>query len=229
MKTVKFKDLPEKVQEFLVRVLRFNKDGQGGVLTDWLHTIHEWSKATDEERLAYAEWKYPKGTKVKAYNTNTNLNDFIVEGYFVSNQPIVSCASTSSKSRTLYRLIENRWATIISEPEKEDFEMNASIKRDVEQILAEDSEPTFKAGDEVVYQGSTISKVIHVFDGMAWIKNADQNYGSLVRLSDLRKYEPDPDKVYREIAKEIMDRYIERDNKRIEQILIEALKKGKEL
>lgn len=100
----------------------------------------------------------------------------------------------------------------------------------------------FKSGDEVEYQGSTISKVVHVFDGMAWIKNADQKYGSLVDLSNLRK--PDPDKVYREIAKEIMDsRHLiqetyysntegERhsfDREFLEETLIEAIKKGKEL
>ena len=94
----------------------------------------------------------------------------------------------------------------------------------------------FKAGDEVEYQGSTISKVVHVFDGMAWIKNADQKYGSLVDLSNLRK--PDPDKVYREIAKEFLrEKVYSFDNlehftvpkQGLIELIIEAIKKGKEL
>ena len=186
--------------------------------------MSDWSKATDEERLAYAEWRYKKGMNVNcAYDYRKyNIVDFI----YTKDNTHPKDIWVNDGLLCLYDSGENKWAEIIEE-------VNVDFNPKSGHWLGE---PTFKAGDEVEYQGSTISKVIHVFDGMAWIKNADQKYGSLVDLSNLRK--PDPDKVYRGIAKGLMKttyrcitdngiRYI--DSKDVEQMLIEAIKKCKEL
>lgn len=230
MKTVKFKELPEKVREFLQREYAFAFILSDSVELDWLHKINEWSKATDEERLAYAEWRFPKGKKFKKLNLFRDGGKEIVS----SGEIEISSAGIDVDGNFLYYVDVNssdptqvnKWAEIIEE-------VNVDFNPKSGHWLGE---PTFKAGDEVEYQGSTISKVVHVFDGMAWIKNADQKYGSLVDLSNLRK--PDPDKVYREIAKEFLrEKVYSFDNlehftvpkQGLIELIIEAIKKGKEL
>lgn len=232
MKT-EFTKLPKGVQEFI------NREGLGCYFFDgeislkMLHTLKEWSKATDEERLAYAYWKYPRGVKFIDQETNGALTS----------------AGESFSIAWFYDFKTHKWAEIIEEKEEKIIFNSSDIsdldKKEIERMLKEsvktpfilsNPEPIFKAGDEVEYQGSTISKVIHVFDGMAWIKNADQKYGSLVDLSNLRK--PDPDKVYREIAKEFLrEKVYSFDNlehftvpkQGLIELIIEAIKKGKEL
>lgn len=46
MKTVKFKDLPEKVRDFLEREYSFVLKHHTKL--DWLHNLPDWYKATDE-------------------------------------------------------------------------------------------------------------------------------------------------------------------------------------
>lgn len=216
MRIVKFKDLPEKVREFLLREYFGFAGDYDEIGLIWLHAKAGWSKAKDEERLAYAEWKYPKGTKFKPAHVPNSSHVCEASGKFtIMSENFIYDPSCFYNNLLIHHFwYEGKWAEIIEEEE----------------------EPTFKAGDEVEYQGSTISKVIHVFDGITWIKNADQKYGSLVDLSNLRK--PDPDKVYREIADDILSRKSyefatikEFSLKRNEllNLLIEALKKGKDL
>jgi len=256
MKTVKFKDLPEKVQTFLYE----NQHSLGyfcpenDIQLNWLHNISIWDKATDEERLAYAEWRYKFGVRLKdayddeEYDLKLRSTIFYLEKDPRSPHDIMLTRNERHTDITIYDSDKKKWAEIIEEPEKEDVEMNASIKRDVEQVLAEDSEPTFKAGDEVevshngliyndenyFFTGGTTAKGLYICEG------ASKN-GALYAFQHIRK--PDPDKIYRAIAKEMMTKEgigdivwythvgisLDKIESMLIEALIEALKKGKGL
>lgn len=123
-------------------------------------------------------------------------------------------------------------------------ELQDSIKElEKEQILSEDSEPTFKAGDEVegsfdskfftdeyyFYTGGKNSRGYYICEG------ATKN-GALYAFPIIRKL--DPDKKYKDAAKEMMTKegigdiggytHVGITPGKIESMLIEALKKGKE-
>lgn len=308
MKTVKFKDLPEKVQEFLKRNgTTYCSDGV--VDLSWLHALPLWRCATDEERLAYAEWRYPKGTKFKRL-----IPDY--ETYICFGEPRLAIYDHQNNwifdgdGVAIYDSDKNKWAEIIEEPfnltDTGDFRSepefkageivevwntdtetdlqpakyrffadgkhwvetcasdivvnfknirkpdaltkakqtlhnhiqsnSEKVKQDLDKMRALSNE--FKAGDEVVLDGSdakTVFTIIHIFNGMAWVKSESMMFGILVMLHRLRK--SDPDKHLREIAKEIAMSfptliYCEETHfheQSVEQMLIEALKKGKEL
>lgn len=106
-------------------------------------------------------------------------------------------------------------------------------------------ETEFKAGDEVEVSDTEGTweelKRVYMFfaDGRHWVNMGED---LVATYKYIRK--PDPDKVYREIAKEIMKsrslnfekygsrdgcNYMEFDREFLEETLIEAIKKGKEL
>lgn len=250
MKTVKFKELPEKVQTFLYE----NQHSLGyfypenDIQLNWLHNISIWDKATDEERLAYAEWRYKFGVRLKdAYDDedyDLKLRDtiFYLEKDPRSPHDILLTRHSHDTDITIYDSDKKKWAEIIEEPEKEDFEMNASIKRDVEQVLAEDSEPTFKAGEYVegIYAGEGSYGEFWFTGGKTKDEGrfiCEDKHGGLLFFTEIRKI--DPDKAYRAIAKEMMAKEgiddlgqhtpVEILSGKIESMLIEALKKGKGL
>lgn len=110
MKTeVKFRELPEKVQGFLMRMF--------GVLNsiglDWLHNLPEWSQATDDERLAYAEWRYKDGVRYN-YPDAPWLGDRTAQGLI----RIGKDSNIVDDIFTIYEHEKNKWAEIISEPEE---------------------------------------------------------------------------------------------------------------
>lgn len=222
MKTVKFKDLPEKVLEFCNRI---GYAWIGNIVdTEWLHTKADWSKATDEERLAYAEWRYKKGISyipirggVVSVVSNGEMlvfnNDCLHES--LNGESIINEADC-------YNLVyDGKWAEIISEPKKE--------------------EPTFKAGDEVEVRIKDWSENewrnriygCFLFDSH-WCRFKDDNY--LFKFDEIRK--PDPDKVYREMAMEFLHEKVY-SFENLEQFMMlkqglielttEAIKKVKEL
>lgn len=238
MKSVKFKALPLKVRRFVNRMIGKVFDQNDNIPLNWLHSIVNWSKATDEERLAYAEWKYPKGTKITCIYNPSHYG--FVEFHKLNSQGWIYSCGGSVPNIARYIYARGKWASIISEPEKEDFEMNASIKRDVEQVLAEDSEPTFKAGEYVegIYAGEGSYGEFWFTGGKTKDEGrfiCEDKHGGLLFFTEIRKI--DPDKTYREIAKEMIGNARVHEFTSIEYItvesaesmLIEALKKGKEL
>lgn len=128
MKSVKFKELPEKVQTFLYE----NQHSLGyfcpenDIQLNWLHNISIWDKATDEERLAYAEWRYNFGVRLKdAYDDeeyDLKLRDtiFYLEKDPRSPHDILLTRHEHHTDITIYDSDKNKWAEIIEEPEKED-------------------------------------------------------------------------------------------------------------
>lgn len=227
MKTVKFKDLPGKVQGFVNRMIGKVFDPNDNIPLNWLHSIVNWSKATDEERLAYARWKYPIGVKFIDYQTNGTLTS----------------AGKSFSLAWFYDYAKNKWAEIISEPEKIDWS-----KANKDNIPLEDEpggeEPTFKAGDEVDVKnyealwvnGAETSKIIHINGDSAWVINSQFSRGIIVPLCDLRLSHNND--VYREMAKEFLrEKVYEFENlsyhtiekQGLIELVTEAIKKGKEL
>lgn len=211
MKTVKFKELPEKVREFLQREFACAFVSTDTVQLDWLSTLKEWSKATHDERLAYAEWRYKDGDTIGKWSG---------EGFFTLKKPFKIWEGN---------VLDQNGVCVYSESHSKFAEI---IEDEVEE---KEEEPTFKAGDEATLDGSdanTVFKIVHIQDGRAWIKTEGMMFGRLVMLYRLRK--PAPDKVYIEIAKEILkkwdliedDGYVDPD---VLSCVIEAIKKGKEL
>lgn len=213
----------------------------------------DWSKASIDEKLKEAEkyiGEYAKDIDRSKDNFGVKKVESLEDYGDGDIWAFVDVETKLEPVIQLYCRERNQWAEIVEEPEKGVSklrdELNETFKESYNVDLTWKPEPTqeIKAGDVVNIIGikSKIYTVIHIDGNNAWIKNADQNYGSLVRLSDLRK--PDPDKVYREIAKEIMKKksltcdkyggregmtYHEFDNEFLQGVLIEALKKGKEL
>lgn len=226
MKTVKFKDLPYKVQNFLVRTSTNVYMEYSIINLDALHSEYDWSKATDEERLAYAEWKYKDGTKFVLHN-----------GYMV--EVTEGAITTTYLPKPIETVI---YAPVLGSPSSNSHEMIYNGAKWAE-IVEEKEEPIFKAGDGVD----------HKYINSEWLSNGliftggitscglylcEDKHGNIRQCERIRK--PDPDKVYREMAKEMIERYVNQINKHnhnehifvdddCENMLIEAIKKGKEL
>lgn len=236
MKTVKFKELPKKVISFLMRDVGLFYQDDYKIELDWLHTLREWSKATDEERLAYAEWRYRKGVSYSPIrggvgNVVSGGEMSIVGGGIIHETENGSSIVNSAQH---YNLIytDGNWAEIISEPEKKHRPIKCSPQVN--------PEPEIKAGDEVEVSDDGEKWVTGVF--IIYVNNIpfiQKDAYTLIGYNHIRK--PDPDKELRGIAKEIMksDELFEWKSKEntftnlsmneIESMLIEALKKGKEL
>lgn len=249
MKTVEFKDLPNKVRGLIIRLNDsiYNEDYRIDLYC--LHKWNKWSQATDEERLAYAEWRYKFGVRLKdAYDDeeyDLKLRDtiFYLEKDPRSPHDIILTRHEHHTDITIYDSDKNKWAEIIEEPEKEDEIIEEFVDDFTNKMteLGSKFKPEFKAGDEAVLDGSgakTVFTIIHIFDGMAWIKYESMMFGRLVMLHRLRK--PDPDAKLKEIASEIIanegllftqfENFVTGlSNDRLKKMLIEALKKGKSL
>ena len=247
MKTVKFKDLPGKVQTFLYE----NQHSLGyfcpenDIQLNWLHNISIWDKATDEERLAYAEWKYPKGTKIACIYNPSHYG--FVEFHKLNSQGWIYSCGGSAPNIARYIYARGKWAEIISDSEKKEIERMLRESKHKPLISSASKEPTFKAGDEVdcfVENGSEKEWIPAIFYAKAFHEKrpwkecyvvAYKNTGNVDIVTELRK--PDPDKVYREMAKEMIGNARVHEFTSIEYItvesaesmLIEALKKWKGL
>lgn len=227
MKTVKFKDIHEKVQGFLNRVFDANFPSSYKLDLDWLHALPFWSRATDEERLAYAELRYPKGTKIERL-----IPDY--ETYICFGEPRLAIYNYQNNwifdgdGIGIYDPDKNKWAEIIEEP----FNLTDTG--------AFSSEPEFKAGDEVDHKfvnSEWLSEGLRFTGGVTsqGLYICEDKHGSIKQCEQIRK--SDPDKHLREIAKEIAMSfptliYCEETHfheQSVEQMLIEALKKGKSL
>lgn len=189
MKRVQFKDLPEKVQGFLLREF-FKQNGKYVLATDvirldWLHPLPLWSLATDDERLAYAEWRYKIGVRLKdAYDDeeyDLKLRDtiFYLEKDPMSPHDILLTRHEHHTDITIYDSDKNKWAEIIEEP------FNLTDTGDFR------SEPEFKAGEIVdVWNTDTEmdlqpAKYRFFADGKHWVETCASDI--VVNFKNIRK------------------------------------------
>lgn len=251
MKSVKFKDLPDKVRGFISRLNGAIYDEN----LDWLHEWDKWSLATDDERLAYAEWMYKFGVRLKdAYDDeeyDLKLRDtiFYLEKDPRSPHDIMLTRNEHHTDITIYDSDKKKWAEIIEEPDAltkakqalhDHIQSNPEkVKQDLDKMR--DLSNEFKAGDEVDGQHNSrfYTDESFIYTGGKNTKGefiCEQKVtGRLFAFTEIRKI--DPDKVYREIAKEIIGNARVHEFTSIEYItvesaesmLIEALKKGKGL
>lgn len=227
---MRVKDLNPEVQAILRDLIK--KSGMRPIqiseasLKD-IHELIDWTKATDAERLAYCEVRYPNNTEClfgEAKRKDSVLWPLKIKDSWVSDE----------KNNAIYNPDTGKFAEIIEEVDQlREIVRGEKQPFNLSDTGAFSSEPVeFKEGEMVeawnVY--SHYHKVI-------WSggKNKDGAFICYLKgttggsVCHLRVYENirkiDPDKEYRYYAKEIMKRYIERDDKRMESMLIEAMKK----
>lgn len=228
-KEIEFYKLPTLVQNFLIRIHPADINVESTINLDFLHYNARWNSATNDELLAYAAWKYPKGTK---YFTLGTKDIEISSGNFKLNS--YNSVIDSNNLYAFYSYFEIKWAEIV--PEQNEVESMGRETYENQLIEKYTIDPEFKAGDEVTFElgKSSVYKIIHINEGKAWIKHSYQNFGTLVDVSELRK--PDPDKHLREIANDLMaetESYIPCDrvvftSENVEKMLIEMGKRVKQ-
>lgn len=229
MKTVKFKELPEKVQTFLYE----NQHSLGyfcpenDIQLNWLHNISIWDKATDKERLAYAEWKYPIGTKYVA----VMVSDIRSGGkiHTAAHAPIATTVAPEGNTIEVgvgYVYSDaTGWAEIVGESEKEEPKFKAG---DMVEGRMKNWQEDVWTGEKLIYTGAKTKS------GLFICEYADGEVACFIAIK-----KTDPDKKYKDAAKEMMTKegigdiggytHVGISPGKLESMLIEALKKGKEL
>lgn len=170
----------------------------------------DWSRARDEERLAYAELMYLKGTKI----LSTMGTDGVVKKLNKVWEENNGCLYVDGHSDELGDVVleiwnRHKWAEIIEESVASIG--NIGDKKNTESVEYIGLRPEFKAGDEVEVRYNVWNKgewrkrtyCCFLF-GRHWCR-----YGSeleMVSYDEIRK--PDPDKELREIAKELIKKYV---------------------
>lgn len=92
-------------------------DPRSSMLAETAFKLIDWTKATDEERLAYAEWRYPKGTQFKCVLLHGQGK---VESYVLNDEKIFCAGGSNEKGFAMYVYANGKWAEIISEPEEKE-------------------------------------------------------------------------------------------------------------
>ena len=141
----------------------------------------DWVNCSDEELLAEAKRRYPKGTVVKRIDCKigviTSSGEFdscggIVHAQCISEDEWSVFGNYVSSNPPVYKY--NVWAEIARQPEAEQVHFN------YDDILAEP-----KAGDVVEVDGlNGLLKLIQTHNDEAWVSN--ENCSFIVRLSQLR-------------------------------------------
>lgn len=164
-KEMKFSELPEKVQGFLRR--QYDDTDADGLVYDpedtinlnWLHNKADWSKATNEERLDYAEFVYLKGTEI--ISTQESYG-FVDDGKFCFYHGNIYC---NNEERELYNKVTGKWAQIISTPEEIDHlgelgKIGSEAGEKFRKSLT-NNKPIFKVGDRPEWTVDLIKQLPH--------------------------------------------------------------------
>lgn len=206
MKTeVKFRELPEKVQKFIGRI--FGLYDQFTVQLNWFHTLPEWKDATNEERMAYAEWRYPVGVVFKnplpehPFDIGQSSGKFMFTDNGIADEAVDGSCVYDNRS--------GKWAEIVSLP-------------DIKEASPEVQQEFVKANPGMQHvEEFQAGEVVDVFwdhsekwdcDGWRYlgIKNSTGSFvcewektPEVQLFSKIRKI--DPDRELKEIAKPIME------------------------
>lgn len=197
----------------------------------------DWSRARDEERLAYAELMYPKGVRI----LSTFGTDGIIKKMNKVWEENNGCLYVDGHSDELGDVVleiwnRHKWAEIIEEPVASIG--NIGDKKNTESVEYIGLRPEFKAGDMVDYIPCSLRKDRIwrervrftggiTSDGEYVIEFQNKTVGL---ASEIRKRKPDVDEV-QSLPDHVVKFRIEEIESKMEYLMesIEELKKGKNL
>lgn len=196
-KETRVKDLKVDLIKLLINELNFNEPFRDVLECDAMPflKIIDWTKATDAERLAYCEVRYPKGTKYKnvleLYKHETNESDGVAR---------------LNETGGVYDGYTGKFAEIIEEVET------------IKEAPAKHQDQFVKANPDMSHSVEfKEGEMVEVNDGgFAWVKRkyrffAENKYwfgnseGLVLSYKFVRKI--DPDKELKELADEVMKDY----------------------
>ena len=218
-KETRVKDLPEILKSLCAKV---DDDIADSDLAKPYFDKVDWQSVTDAERLAYCEVRYPIGTKCKSLEFTKDIE----EDFIVDVKPHVYY-ETAIAGKSLYGVLycNGKFAEIIEEVET----IKEAPAKHQDQFVKANPDMShsveFKEGEMVITTVDLFPdqyEVVYQHRDKVWLHPEDAP-DFIINISQIRKI--DPDKEIKQYAKEIMKRYIERDDKRMELMLIEAMKK----
>ena len=225
-KETRVKDLKVDLIKLLINELNFNEPFRDVLECDAMPflKIIDWTKATDAERLAYCEVVY-KDKEVICLVDGHKYSGLKFRTQYSNNQVWCDGAIDGDGGWSVCLYKDGKFAEIIEEVET----IKEAPAKHQDQFVKANPDMShsveFKEGEMVdVYLEGTWCERKYAFfvSGEHWYYNL--SIEDTVHIADdIRKI--DPDKEIKQYAKEIMKRYIERDDKRMELMLIEAMKK----